>query len=190
MALIKWKNRLNGEHKREHWKRKTETLRLFLQICHGVTTFVMAFGNHPLALRGPIWWTAMEGSCRNQKLFPDLIISRAPKPLIIRNKKNRLKAKGFFFFFNCFFPFLYNLPLVDWSLHKVHQGHDYCCWFSMKNGCLWLGEWQQDTLKETQSKPFDEMTAGIYSWRLLPDWCQFIFEPDICCKSLPWKSAF
>lgn len=157
MALIKWNNRLNGEHKWEYWKMKTETLRLFLQICHGATAFVVAFGNHPVALQGPIWWTAVEGSCRNRKLFPDLITSRAAKPLIIRNKENRLKAEL------PPPPFLYNLPLVHWSLHEVHQGHDYCCWFFMKNGCLWLGKWQQDTLKETQSKPFDEMTAGIYS---------------------------
>lgn len=98
MALIKWNNSLNGELKWEHRKRKTETLRLFLQICHGATALVVAFGNHPLALQGPIWWTDVEGSCRNRKLFPILITSRAATPLIIRNKKNRLKAKLFFFF--------------------------------------------------------------------------------------------
>lgn len=77
-------------------KGKTETLRLFLQICCVATTVAVAFGKHPLSRRVPMWWTVVEGGCRNQKSFPDLITSRAANPLIIRNKKNRPKAKHFF----------------------------------------------------------------------------------------------
>lgn len=165
--------------------RKTQTLRLFLKICCEATAVVMAFGKHPLALQGPIWQPAMEESCRNQKLFPDLISSRAAKPIIIRNKQTNKRTKS-----KAAFLFVCSPWWWDWYLGKAHPGLNSCCWFPVSNCCLWLGKWQQDSLRGTQSKLLDEITAGIYSCRLLPSWCQVRFEPAICCKSLPWKSAF
>lgn len=181
MALITWNNRLNREHKWEHWKRKNWNPEIVFadllwghHCCCGLwKTSLSSAGSHLMDSCG--------GKLQESEVVPRSDHFKGSKPLIIQTNKNRLKAK---------LLFLKNLPLVDWSLHKGHQGLDFCCRLSVKNGCLWSGEWQQDTLKETQSKLFDEMTAGIYSWRLLPNWCQVRFEPAIYCKSLPWKSAF
>lgn len=207
---------------------------MFLQICRGATAVVVAFGKHPLAQQGPIWWTAMEESCRNQKSFPDLNTSRAAELLIIRNKKNRLtkgKVVGFFCFGLCFF-FLFGVFLVWFGVGffclvclfsfllwlfccSCLGWGGWCsvglvCFFQFTLGVLkppwssprtWLlllilGEkwlsmvrWAIAKHFERSTKQNNEMTAGIYSWRLLPNWCQVRFEPDICSKSLPWKSA-